>query len=285
MAQQWQGKTKGNLLGYKIFVYLLNFFGLGVAYFLLIWVSLYYVLFSFKTTKNLFNFYKKALHFSRIKALLYVWKNYYYLGQALIDKVAIYSGKKNWFNIIKENYKLFQEKAAEDKPLVLIMSHLGNYSIAGSLVKINKPVNLLMFEAEIEEIKNFITGLKTNHEVANVIPYDGEHIFKIFEVMKRNEVLCLHGDRFVQGVKTIKTSFFGKEASFPYGPFYIASKFKATTFLLNMMKTGKKEYTLVPILLDATKGKNALVEEYAKKLEQEIKKHPESWFNYHNFWA
>ena len=93
MAQEWKGTTRGNLLGYQIFVWVLKNLGLSFCYALLFPVSFYFVLFSPKTTKELFKFYKTANGFSAFKAAFFVWKNYYFLGQSLVDKVAVYVGK------------------------------------------------------------------------------------------------------------------------------------------------------------------------------------------------
>jgi hypothetical protein len=50
MANQnkWDGQSQAKVLGFKIFVFILNTFGLNPAYFVLRFVSFYYFLF-FKT--------------------------------------------------------------------------------------------------------------------------------------------------------------------------------------------------------------------------------------------
>jgi hypothetical protein len=48
MSEQtkWDGQSKAQVLGFKIFVFILNTFGLNPAYFLLRFVSFHYFLFS-----------------------------------------------------------------------------------------------------------------------------------------------------------------------------------------------------------------------------------------------
>ena len=48
----WQGKSKGNTLGYRIFVSVLKTAGVMPAYFMLRFVALYYFLFSWQTSKS-----------------------------------------------------------------------------------------------------------------------------------------------------------------------------------------------------------------------------------------
>jgi hypothetical protein len=52
----WQGRSRGNKLGYSIFVWVLKNFGVWPAYFLLKFVVLYFFLFSFKASTQLYNF-------------------------------------------------------------------------------------------------------------------------------------------------------------------------------------------------------------------------------------
>ena len=43
MATKWEGKSKGTVLGYKIFVFFIKNLGLTAAYILLAPVALYYL--------------------------------------------------------------------------------------------------------------------------------------------------------------------------------------------------------------------------------------------------
>ena len=96
---KWDGQSKGKVLGFKIFVFILNNFGLNPAYFLLRFVSCYYFLFS---KPNIFirDYFKKVHGYSNLKARLAVYKNNYMLGQTIIDKVAVMAGAKNPFKVI-----------------------------------------------------------------------------------------------------------------------------------------------------------------------------------------
>lgn len=283
--QQWKGKTRGNLLGYKIFVWSLRHIGLNFCYFLLFWVSFYFVLFSPKTSSALYHFYRTANKFSVPKALLYIWKNYFYLGQSLVDKTAIYIGMRDEFTIQKPAIEKLKAITAENKPCVFVVSHLGNFEAAGRLVSLPKKINLLMYEAEIQNIKNFMDSLKLDSTFeAYTIKYDGSHIFQLSEAMRNNEVVCLHGDRYLEGSKTLSADFFGRTAKFPYGPFYLANRFKANAVFIALVKTKRKEMTLEIHELNTANGAQGILEDYSKKLEHLALKYPESWFNYHNFW-
>lgn len=285
MAQEWKGTTRGNLLGYKIFVWALKNLGLDVCYFMLLWVSLYFVFFSPKSGFVLFKFYRNRIGFSFFKSLFYIWKNYYFLGQSLIDKVAFSIGMHDKFTLIKPQQNELLEMINQEKACVFIMTHLGNFEAAGKLVRLPKKINMLMYAAEIEAIKSFMDELGNSSDFkAFTIKYDGSHIFELAKVLENNEILCLHGDRYLEGSKTLKTNFFSQQANFPYGPFYLSNRFKANAALVSLVKSGRKEYTLEFRAIESSKGSQRILEGFSEELEKLVLKYPESWFNYHDFW-
>jgi predicted LPLAT superfamily acyltransferase len=99
----WQGKTRGGVTGYKIFVHTLKFFGVGAAYFLLRFVIIYYFLFAPNAVKSAHYYFHRRQQFGFWKSLIAVYKNIYAFGQTLIDKVAILSGLGGKFTYNFEN--------------------------------------------------------------------------------------------------------------------------------------------------------------------------------------
>ena len=52
---EWKGKSRGNTLGYQIFVFIFKNFGVRPAYFILYFVVLYYFFFSPETSKHIYS--------------------------------------------------------------------------------------------------------------------------------------------------------------------------------------------------------------------------------------
>ena len=86
---EWEGKSKGTPLGYKIFIFIIKKFGIGAAYLLLYPVVAYYYLFSKTSNKALAELKQKLKDFSSPK-LPSKFKSYYNMGQAIIDKNCRY---------------------------------------------------------------------------------------------------------------------------------------------------------------------------------------------------
>ncbi|MDH5474141.1 MAG: lipid A biosynthesis acyltransferase [Cyclobacteriaceae bacterium] len=285
----WKGKTRGGLLGYKIFVFVLNQLGLKAAYFLLRIVSTYFVFFVPKASKAIYRYYKDILRYSTYNSLKAVFSNYFIFGQTLIDKIAIMSGAVSDFSYDFDGEEHLHQLREGGKGGMLISAHLGNWDIAGFLLKrINIKINIVMFEAEHEKIKNYLETIVQNNTVT-IIPIKGDmsHIILIKKALKNNEIICMHGDRFVKGSRVSKKSFMNKEAYFPTGVFSIAHKLNVPyTFVYCLKeKPNAKHYKLSSTAIKYPEDSPLdILDDYVKSLEEKINQFPNQWFNYFDFW-
>ena len=87
MAAEWQGKSRGTVFGYKIFVFCMKTFGIGSAYFILYFVALYFCFFAGDSTKASYYYFRKRRKNSKTQSFLNIYKSYYVFGQTIIDKI------------------------------------------------------------------------------------------------------------------------------------------------------------------------------------------------------
>ena len=85
----WEGKSKGNKLGYSIFIGTLRYGGVLPAYILLRFVAAYYFLFSYSSSRPIFQYFHTKVGYGWWQSLWSVYRNYYVFGQVLIDHVRI----------------------------------------------------------------------------------------------------------------------------------------------------------------------------------------------------
>ncbi|MBX7182357.1 MAG: lipid A biosynthesis acyltransferase [Bacteroidia bacterium] len=283
---EWQGKTRGGLLGYQIFVWLLKRFGLNAAYLLLYFVAFYFIPFAPKATKALFQFYRTRLGYGLFATCISIYRNYYAFGQSLIDRVAIKSGISKKFSYYHDGDENLSALVKEGKGGFLISAHIGNWDIAGFFMKrLNGKINIVMYDEEHNQIKEYLKSVGETSSV-NIIPIkdDFSHIIAIKNALSEGELITMHGDRFREGNRTIKLKFLGEDAFFPQGPFLLATKFKVPVSFVFCVKESKYHYHLF-----ATPGKVfSSVEElssvYSLGLEEKIRKYPMHWNNYYDFW-
>ena len=146
---KWEGKSKGTVLGHKIFVFILNHLGLKLAYIVLRFVALYYFFFARKSNKHSFYYFHNILKYKRFTTYLKIYKNYYVFGQTILDKVALLAGVKTKFTINHDGGTNLDKIAAMGKGGILVSAHIGNWEIAGQLLnRLNTTLNILMYENE-----------------------------------------------------------------------------------------------------------------------------------------
>lgn len=283
----WDGKSKGTVLGYKIFIYSIKIFGVPVAYSILRFVTFYYYLFASKNRKAIESFYADALKIPANKISKTTRKNFFYFGQTLIDRIAFLIGKGNRFSYTFKNEQNLIDMKNAGKGGILLSGHVGNWETAGNLLnsRITPKINVLMYDGEAQKIKKFMDST-TGGSKFNIIPIkdDISHVIKVHQALSNNEFIAIHADRYMEGAKYIELDFLEKKAKFPLGPFIIASKFKApVTFVFNV-KEKKYHYKLsstTPITEKLSAEEIARL--FVKELEKKVTLHPEQWYNYFNF--
>jgi predicted LPLAT superfamily acyltransferase len=286
---QWDGKSKGTVLGYKIFVFLIQKAGVRSAYFLLYFVASYYFLFLKKSNQAIFYYFKERLQYSWLQSKKMVFKSYYTFGQTIIDRVSISAGMRNYFSYEFDGIEVLKNLIAEKKGGVLISAHIGNFEIAEHFlgdINIDFRINLVTTDLEHSAIKSYLESLAQKPTVKFIIiKEDLSHIFEINAALANNELVCFTGDRYFEGTKSLSEKILGKEAHFPAGPFLIASRLKVPVVFVYVMKEPNLHYHLYAREAAVKhRDEKGLLKEYIKSVESILQKYPLQWFNYFDFW-
>ncbi|MBS7255118.1 LpxL/LpxP family acyltransferase [Flavobacterium branchiicola] len=286
---QWDGKSKGTVLGYKIFVFLIQKAGVKSAYVLLYFVATYYFLFLKKSNQAIFYYFKERLNYSNFQSKKMVFKSYYTFGQTIIDKISISAGLRNKFSYEFDGIEILKKLLEEKKGGVLISAHVGNFEIAEHFfgdIDLDFQINLVTTDLEHSAIKNYLESVTQKPNVKFIIIRDDlSHIFEINAALANNELVCFTGDRYFEGTKSLSAEILGKEANFPAGPFLIASRLKVPVVFVYVMKESNLHYHLYAReAIVKHRDEKALLQEYVKSVETIVKKYPLQWFNYFDFW-
>ncbi|HOP00276.1 MAG TPA: acyltransferase [Bacteroidales bacterium] len=291
----WKGKTRGGLAGYMIFVSVLRYSGLSAAYFLLRFVALYFFLFNPRSFRTIREFYRKRLGYKPLRSITAVYTNYYRFGQVLLDRIALMAGFRSEFSFIFEGEEYLQRMVDEKTGGLLISGHTGNFEMAGYMLeRLNAVVNVIMFDAEHQNIKSYLDTVTERNFRVIVIKEDNSHIYEINRAFREKELVCIHGDRFLPDSKKLPVPFMGEEAFFPTGPFYLAMKFNVPVSFVFAMKEDAGQYHFYAsrtqyYTQEGLQQKRDLkileiIKQYAGEFEAVIRKYPEQWFNYYDFW-
>ncbi len=291
---EWQGKSRGNKLGYRIFVAVCKSIGLKPAYLLLRVVATYYFLFSRKTSRHIYEYFTKRHDYGKLKAIRNLYTNYYRFGQTLLDKIVIMSGIESNFTYHFDGEENLKEIASYSRGGILLSGHVGNWEVAGHFLdRLNITIHVVMFDGEHRQIKDYlaeVTGGRKFNVI--VIQDDMSHIYAISEALQKNELICMHADRFMDKNKTRLHPFLGEPALFPAGPFVLASSFNVPVSIVFAFKETDSHYHFfgsTPIFREDGESKrefsDRLLRIFTSEMEDKLKLYPEQWFNYYNFWT
>jgi predicted LPLAT superfamily acyltransferase len=294
--EKWQGKSSGGVLGYKIFVFLLNTFGLSFCYFFLCFVALYYFLFS-KTKRIVYTYFRGIHQYSRFKSFISVYKSYYVFGQTLLDKFALLSGAKTNFVVQHDGQEYIKDVRDKGRGCILLSAHMGNWEGAGQMLNMHElKFNMLVYDNEEEQMKRYTDAVLKDKKInfIGIRDNDMSYLVELHKVFNNQEWLVMHGDRYREGAQIIEKVFMGRKAKFPAGPFILAAKFGVPILFAFSFKKSNKRYHFYakPTMQlnrarneeDTKKAVDILSDAYIITLEEMVKKYPLQWFNFYDFW-
>lgn len=238
-----------------------------------------------------YHYFRRRQGYGRWKAAWNTYLNHCLFGEVVIDRFAMFAGKK--FNVEIEGYEAFLQLEKQPDGFMLLSSHIGCYEIAGgSLVSTHKRFNALVYGGE----KDTVMAGRMNrfsHNNINMIPVlpDMSHLFKVNEALVNHEIVSMPADRIVGNSKTLKVKFFGAEAQLPMGPFSVATMRGLEVLAVNVMKTSAKSYQVyvTPLTYDKSAPRKTqmqqLAQSYAEELERRVRQYPRQWYNFYEFWT
>ena len=285
----WKGKSRGTLLGFRIYVQIIKKTGLYSAYFVLLFVAAYFIFFSFKSTKSTYYLFRKRLGYSPLNAAFNVYRSYFTFGRIQLDRVAITSGLKHKFTFEFDGIEHIENLLQQKKGGILLTAHIGNFNLAKHFFEekhSDAVVNLVVTDFEHRQIKNYLESVTGRSEVKTIVlKEDLSHIFKMKEALANNELLVFAADRYLKHSKTYKAEFLGEKVKFPQGPFKLAARNRIPVLFVHLMREKNFHYHFYarPYVPKEFKA-SEILSAYLEDLEKMVKKYPQQWYNYYDYW-
>lgn len=286
---EWKGKSRGSVSGLKVFVFFIKHFGLRAAYILLCLPVPYFVFSAPKASKSIFAFFHKRLGYSKFYAFFQIFKSYYVFGQTLIDRIAVTVGHRDKFTYEFDGVHHIENLLKKGEGGILFTAHIGNFNISRTFFEtLENPakINMVVTDLEHENIKEYLESVtgKTNLNLI-VVEEDLSHIFKINEALQNNELLVFAADRSGEG-KSLTQEFLGKEAAFFSGPFKLVAKKKLPVLFVHIMREKGFHYHLYARPCETEiNSEHEILKLYTDNLAKMVKKYPNQWFNFYDYWA
>lgn len=275
-------KQYGNALGHKIILLIYNVLGYKFVSFILNFVALYYVMFTPAIKKSLESYYEHL----GIKLTYRVYFRHIKLFALSIFDRFVSRIKPEELSFERENREEFL--SLQDGGIVLL-SHIGGWATAAHSMKADIPLmNIVMHENTKEDVNRVEKSkLRHNEKSVKVIDLSQGAIaanIQIANALMNKEVIAMMADRVTNPRKVVEVNFLGSKVYINKNPFEIAYRFKKTLVVTFVLLVEEKHYKLVfkKISIDE-KSLDEIAQEYMNILMQIIRKYPNQWYNFYDF--
>lgn len=289
--KEWAGTTYGNQWMHRNLIASLRFMDVRLLY-LFAYVFIVPVCLVLNPSYGIiYRYFRRRFGYSPLKAFWKTYVNHCRFSEVVIDKFAMFAGKR--FRVDVVGREVFDRLETAEPGFMQLSSHIGNFEMAGySLRTKQKQMNALVFGGEKATVMAERSKLFRGGHI-RMIPVKGDmsHLFEINNALANNEIVSMPADRVFGSPKTIGLEFLGKEARFPIGPFQTATMRELDVVAINVMKTSVKGYTayVTPLVYDKTAPRKEQVRQlagsYVAELERMVRKYPTQWYNYFEFWG
>lgn len=238
-----------------------------------------------------YRYFRQRLGYGCLRASWYTYVNHCLFAQVVVDRFAVFAGKR--FKLDIDGYEYFQQLELETKGFVILSSHIGCYEVAGySLISKSKRFNALVFGGEKATVMKGRQEALSEHNIRMIpVREDMSHLFIVNEALSNNEIMSMPADRIVGSAKVVNVNFFGETASLPAGPFSVTTMNGFDALAVNVMKISAKRYKVYVTRLsyDTQAPRKQQMQQlancYVEELERRVRQYPSQWFNFYDFWS
>lgn len=226
------------------------------------------------------------------------FRHFMSFGGSALDKLAAWTGDIpiGMVNGVKSG--LLGEVEASGRGVFVITAHIGNPEVIRAVCALGNgvAVNVLMHADHALFFNRLIKEFSPQSPVRAfpVTRVGVDTAILLSEAIARGEWVVMVGDRVPvdERGRVVDVPFLGELASFPQGPFILASLLKAPTYLMFCTRRASgfdvhfsKFAALVELpRTDRVGAIRRYASAYTKALEERVAETPLQWFNFYSFW-
>lgn len=289
-GKRQEGTTYGNARMHRILICLLKNIDIRIFYIFMHLFVIPITLILSPGARLTYHYFRKRRGYGRIRSGIATYRNHCTFGQTVIDKFAMYAGRK--FPITFHGLQQYQEREQLPESLLLLNAHIGCSEIVGYSLHQTKPCNVLVFGGEKQSLMNYRQASFGNMNIKMIpVGIETSHSEDIINALERGETISAFADRFMNKHKTIISTIHGYKVALAKGPFSLAVTRGIQVMMVSAMKEKGGAYTafLTPLYYDKSLPKaqqrQQLADAYTAEIERLLNLYPHQWFNYSNLWS
>ncbi|WP_031433985.1 LpxL/LpxP family acyltransferase [Methylomarinum vadi] len=297
-----QLEERGIVWGMQALLKIYLWFGRGVLQIFLYPVVSYYWLINRKGRRASRNYLQRVWAYlpenSLSTGLYGSYLHFISFANAIIDKLAAWSGAITLKDVDHYGREAIQEHASRGQGLLILGSHLGNLEVGRVIAYLGKKVtvNVLVHTKHAEKFNTLLNRYAKpgRMNLLQVTEINSATAMLLQDKIEAGELVVIAADRTpVSGQSRVsRAEFLGKQALFPQGPFILASLLKCPVYTLFCLKRRDRHVIYFDHFSDAVtlprKQREEALQRYAQdfadRLQQYCLKEPLQWFNFYDFW-
>lgn len=303
-----QTKERKGLLGIKFILVFYRLFGRKITQYLMFPVISYFW-FTGKTQRKASKDYLQRIkqYYNRIplvdKKHLTTFQHFQRFGESLLDKLASWQGDIKIEDLYYPDKLECLKVISEKQGIILLCSHLGDIEMCRAIANLSHKVtiNALVFTHHAARFNQVLKEVNPDSAI-NLIQVDtlgADTAILLKQKLDAGEWVAIVGDRTssnahqrMQENSVIWANFLGKPAPFPKGPFILSATLKCPIYLVWGLKPNGRfqfyfEHFSDRLTITRTNRQSeleAIIQDYAKRLEHYCLISPLDWFNFFDFW-
>jgi predicted LPLAT superfamily acyltransferase len=279
-------------------------------------VGFFYFIFSGSARKESYHFLQTAAPFinepktaQRCRSRFGPLRHIISFSLTLVEKIQSWGGKFTFKKIhfYDDDAAELKQNLENGKGACLITSHLGNMELLRGLAAFGRTG--VSKKVSVTAIEDVAVTAHFNRMLKDLNPESGVDLISVKDIspdtaiileekLASGELFAIAGDRTAEGkLDNYTIQFFGKDAHFSSGPFYLAALMKAPVYFVFGVR--RNDLSLAPqydmhiiksnIQLDCSRKERfercyQLASSFAALLENYCKEHPFQWYNFYDFW-
>lgn len=226
------------------------------------------------------------------------FRHFLYFAESAVDKFAAWTGRISPDDVDGINGGAF-DQAKRDGGAFVITAHLGNPEALRAVAGVSKRwrVNVLVHTAHAEMFNRLVARFSphSNVRMTQVTDVGPDTAIDLAQALDRGEWVVMVADRVPvsRGGRTVQAPFMGQAATFPQGPYILASILKHPTYAMFCAKDDGRyavEFELLADQVRLPRGKReqairGYAAQFAQMMERQLAKTPMQWFNFYNYWS
>lgn len=224
-----------------------------------------------------------------------IFRHFHTFSAVLLDRVYILNDQYSKFDIKIHGLDIVDGMMEKGNGCLLLGTHLGSFDIMRAVGQNTRDINisLVMYEENARKVNSVLAAINPNKFPRIIALGKFDSMLKVKSALEAGEFVGVLGDRTIEESGDVTCSFLNEKASFPLGPFRLATMLRCPIIIMFGIYRGGNRYEIFfEHLADMSKvdrdKRQAVMEEtlkaYVARIEHYCRIAPYNWFNFYDFW-